>query len=90
MTYVLTIFKVADFAKWRSVFDGMQGTAQSYGGVKKPQVFQNANNANEAILLSEWQDADRARAFFASPELRQAQQQGGLQGPPTIYFMNEV
>jgi len=89
MAYVLMKLMVADYATWRGMFDSMQADSQTYGGATS-RVFQNTSNPNEVFVLREWEDAERAAAFFASPELRIAQQKAGVQGKPTVYYLSEV
>jgi len=44
-------------------------------------------NPNEVILLFSVEDFDKAKAFAASDELRQAMQKAGVSDKPDIYFL---
>jgi quinol monooxygenase YgiN len=81
-----TTLSIADYAQFRSVFDSVEGLRQQYGCVGK-YVYVNADNANEITVVLEWSDEANGRAYFDSPELRQAMQEGGVQGPPAIKFL---
>ena len=89
MVYVLMKLMVADYGTWRATFDSLQEASHAYGAAPS-RVFQNTSNPNEVFVLREWQDAERAEAFFASPELRGAQQKAGVLGRPTLYYLSEV
>jgi heme-degrading monooxygenase HmoA len=89
MFYTLVKITVADYAQWRAGYDSLTGLRQS-SGAQHDLVFQSADNPNEVFALIGWTDADQARAYFASPELRQGMQRAGVQGPPTIFYLNEM
>jgi quinol monooxygenase YgiN len=89
MFHTQFIFTVGDVAQWRTVFESMESVRQQYGCTGK-HVFVNADTPNEVFILLQWSDEARAREFVASPDLREAMKNAGVQGPPTIKFLNAV
>jgi quinol monooxygenase YgiN len=89
MFHTQFIFTVGDVVQWRTVFESMESVRQQYGCTDK-HVFANADSPNEVLILLQWSDEARAREFVASPDLREAMKNAGVQGPPTIKFLNAI
>ena len=89
MTYVLVRFTVEDLEKWKSVFEEAAGLRKGYGSMGV-RAFSKADNANEVVILGEYEDAAKARQMFQSQEFREATQRGGVKGPPDVTFLTEV
>ena len=88
MPHVLIRHKVADYAKWKSVFDAHK-VMRKAGGEKTYQIFHAAEDPDNLVLLFEWDNLDNARRFLESRDLRQAMQKAGVSGQPDIYFLKE-
>jgi heme-degrading monooxygenase HmoA len=86
MIHMLIRHKVADFAKWKPVYDAHASARQS-AGLKEEHLLRNADDPNEVILLFSAQDLDKAKAFAASDDLRQAMQKAGVSDKPDVYFL---
>jgi heme-degrading monooxygenase HmoA len=89
MPYLLIRHKVEDYAKWKPVYD-QHGTTRKASGSQGSQLFRNANDPNELVILFEWDDLEKARQFVQSEDLRQAMQRAGVADQPDIYFLEEV
>ena len=90
MPYTLGIFKVEDYAKWKSGFDSEDSIAmRKASGMKSYQLFQTEDDPNNIVILVEWDNLDTARKFLQSDELQEALQRSGV---PQIerYFLEEV
>ena len=87
MTHLLVRHQVADFAKWKPVYDGHLATRQK-AGLREKNLLRSINNPNEVVLLFEAEDLTRAQAFSESSELREAMQKAGVVGKPDILFLN--
>ena len=87
MTHILVRHKVADFAKWKPVYDGHHAARQN-AGLREKSLLRSIDNPNEVILLFEAEDLKRAQAFTESSELREAMQKAGVVGKPDILFLN--
>jgi len=87
MAYVLVRHKVADYEKWKPVFDAHSATRKASGS-KGGRLFRNASDENETVILLD--DLEKARQFVQSPDLREAMQRAGVVDQPTIIFLEEV
>jgi heme-degrading monooxygenase HmoA len=81
--------KVADYAKWKPVFEEMASVRKSSGS-KGENVFRNADNPNELFVLLEWDNLEMARQFAQSQELREAMQRAGVVDKPDINFLEKI
>ncbi len=86
MMHMLIRHKVADFAKWKPVYDMHLSTRQK-AGLKEEHLFHNADDPNEVFLLFSMEDLDKAKAFSASDDLRQAMEKAGVSEKPDVYFL---
>jgi len=84
--HLLVRHKVSDFAKWKPVYDAHL-SAREKTGLKEEHLFRNADNPNEVLLLFSVEDFDRAKAFTASDDLRQAMENAGVSDKPDVYFL---
>jgi len=78
--------KVADFAKWKPVYDA-HGSARAGAGLKELHLLRNTDNPNEVILLFSADDVDKARGFATSADLRDAMQKAGVTDKPDVWFL---
>jgi heme-degrading monooxygenase HmoA len=88
MIHMLVRHKVADFAKWKPVYDA-HASARQKAGLKEEHLFRNADDPNEVILLFSAEDIDKAKAFAASDDLREAMQRAGVSDKPDVYFLKD-
>jgi len=86
MMHMLIRHKVADFAKWKPVYDAHASARQS-AGLKEEHLLRNADDPNEVILLFSAQDLNKAKAFATSDDLRQAMQRAGVSDKPDVCFL---
>ncbi len=87
MTHLLVRHNVADFAKWKPVYDAHLAARQK-AGLREKNLLRSINNPNEVVLLFEAEDLTKAQAFSESTELREAMQKAGVVGKPDILFLN--
>ena len=87
MTYMLVRHKVADFSKWKRVFDS-HSEAQQKSGLRLQNVLRNLDDPREVVLLFEVTDLEKARGFVNSPEVPGAKKQSGVIDKPDIYFLS--
>ena len=88
MIHMLVRHKVSDFAKWKPVYDAHDSARRS-AGLKEEHLLRNVDDPNEVILLFSAEDMDRAKAFAASDDLRQAMQKAGVTDKPDVYFLKD-
>lgn len=89
MAHMFIRTAVADYAAWRSFFDGKRGFRAGCGALAE-QVFQDADDADSLTVIVEFESVAAARAFAAMPELRQNMAEAGVVGPPSIWFAERV
>ncbi len=88
MNYILIRHKVADFAKWKPVYDA-HGSARADAGLKEERVLRNIDNPSEVVLLFSASDLNKAKQFATSDDLRQRMQQAGVNDKPDIWFLRD-
>jgi quinol monooxygenase YgiN len=77
--------RVRDYAAWREVYDGF-ADVQREGGVRAAAVYQSVDDPNDVTVTHDFDDVETARAFFSSPELRDAMMRAGVEGEPTLFL----
>lgn len=80
MAYMLSHFKVADYATWVRAFEegaSIRRANGSHGG----WVFQNPNDPHEVFGIIEVENADVMRRFLESPEVQERMRQAGVTQP---------
>jgi len=87
MAHLLVRHTVADYAKWKPVYDGHQAARQK-AGLREKNLLRSIDNPNEVVLLFEAEDLKRAQAFAESSDLREAMQKAGVVGKPDILFLS--
>ncbi|CUS02885.2 conserved protein of unknown function [Candidatus Promineifilum breve] len=88
MAHLLMQQEVADYEKWRAVFNSLEGLRRSVGA-RSEQIFRGADNPNAVTLLITWDHLDNARAWMGDPRLRAAMKDAGVIGQPAITYLDE-
>ncbi|WP_447983988.1 cyclase [Nitrospira sp. Nam74] len=73
MIYVHVRHKVADFVKWKTVYDAHLAARQK-AGLREKDLLRNIENPNELIVILEADDLKKAQDFVGSADLRDAMQ----------------
>lgn len=89
MPYLLVRHKVADYAKWKPIFD-QHAKTRNANGSRGGQLFRNANDPNELLMLFQWDDLNKARQFAESNDLRETMQRAGVIDQPDAYFLEAI
>ena len=77
--------KVADFNKWKIVFEEVE-PFRKQSGSSGSHVFRNNANANEVLVITDWDNKDQGMKFGQSSELKNAMERAGVIGAPGISF----
>lgn len=85
MTRMFARHSVEDFDEWKQVYDRLDGTRKEMG-VKEDAVFQATTDPNDVTVWHDFDDMRSARRFAESDDLREAMEEGGVAGEPTIWF----
>ena len=88
MASMLIQIKVNDFAEWKKGFDAGSSLRSSNGEISH-QIYREATNPNKVATVFQWDSLVNAQKFAQSPELKAAMERSGVEGPPTVYFLNE-
>ena len=87
MQFVLVRHKVADFSKWKPLYDAHLPARQA-AGAKEIYLLRNIDDPNEVVLLFEiTSDLQKPREFCALADLREKMLEAGVLDKPDIYFL---
>ena len=86
MNYVLIRHKVADFTKWKTIFDAHRGVRQE-AGLKEKYLLRDVLDLNGVVILFEATDLQKARSFMDSADLREVMKKAGVLGKPEVSFL---
>jgi len=88
MPYLFVRHKVADFARWKPVFDS-QAPLRQEAGSEGGFLFRTSADPNEVVVILKWAGLERAKEFAQSQDLRDTMIRGGVSDPADIYFLVE-
>ena len=89
MASMLVQQKVKDFAEWKKVYDSV-GDLRANRGELSDQIYRDASDPNSLTVVIKWDSLANAQKYAQSPELKAAMEKAGVEGPPSISFLNEV
>ncbi len=89
MASMLVQHKVKDFDAWKKVYDSVADLRASNGELSD-RIYRDASDPNRLTLIFKWDSLENAKKYVESPELKAAMERAGVEGPPDIYFLNEV
>lgn len=89
MASMLVQQTVKDFAEWKKSYDAMAGVRAAKGALSD-QIFCDENDPNKVTVILNWESLEKAKQYAQSPELKAAMQEAGVEGPPSIHFLNEA
>ncbi len=89
MAYMFVRHSVQDYEAWKSVFDSV-GDLRRSNGEQSYRIMRQDNGSTNVVALFEWDNLDNARAYAASPELKEAMEQAGVTSKPEILFLEEA
>ncbi len=90
MVYLEVKHTVADYAKWREVFDNHEAARRSFGATGVMHVYRGVENPNALTVITEWSSVEDAQRFSQEPTLREAMAAGGVISAPEVVFLNRV
>ncbi len=86
---MLVTHEVADFDKWKAVFDEVKPMREE-AGEKSATIYRNASDPNKITALFEWDSLENAQEYAGSARLKTAMQEAGVTGPPQIAFLQNA
>jgi antibiotic biosynthesis monooxygenase (ABM) superfamily enzyme len=89
MAGMLVQHKVKNFTDWKKVYD-TQAALRASNGMLSDQIYSDASDQNQLTVVFKWDSVENAQKFAQSPELKAAMEKAGVEGRPTIHFLNEA
>ena len=89
MTFVLVIHRVQDYAKWKPVYDEDSATRRVQGS-KGASVMRNTKDPNHLVVISEWENLEKAKNFAESEDLKKSMVKAGVAGRPAVFYLEEI
>jgi len=83
--FVLIIHEVADYTRWKQVFDQAAGIRKEAGEMSY-QLLKYAGESSQIVHFSAWSSHQSAIAFFESRELVKIREEAGVKQPVFIYL----
>ena len=88
MTKVIVQHHVADYDRWYPVFTE-HGDVRRQHGATGHSIYRDLSDPNAVVIVNEFATLEGARAFSQDPSLPAAMAQGGVDGPPQIWFVED-
>ena len=89
MASMMVQHNVIDYAAWKKVYDSSKDLRTS-GGELSDRIYRDASEPNKITLIFKWNSIENAHKFANSPELKATMEKAGVNGAPTINFLNEA
>jgi hypothetical protein len=90
MVYIQVQHAVADYAKWRVVFDNNKADRLSFGATGVEQVYRGVEDPSSVTVFTEWKAVEDAQRFAQDPGLKEAMVAAGVTSAPTLQFLNRA
>jgi hypothetical protein len=81
--------RVANFDNFKKAFDSMIDVRRAHGWTSAI-VYRDGADPNIVTIVNRVKDLDGAKRYGGSAELRAGMEKAGVQGPPEIFFVEEV
>lgn len=88
MTYLLVRHEVADFARWKKVFDS-HAAAQEESGLILDRLLHTTDDPPLVVMLFEVTDVAKAEAFMNTPAAAAAKEASGVLGDPEAIYLED-
>lgn len=87
---VLVTHHVKDFDAWLKVYDNEGKDTRAANGIIDRGIARGVDDPNTVYILFAISDMAKAKARFASPDLKKIMTDAGVDGPPTFNFYKVV
>jgi hypothetical protein len=89
MATMIVRFRVADFDRWKAVFDGLAATREEHG-IAGSSVHRDAEDPDVVVTILRAVSLESARAWGGSAALKRAMAEAGVEGPPEVHYLDDV
>jgi hypothetical protein len=86
---LLVRHEVEDYAKWRSVYDSVEGLRREHG-CTDAEVLVSPADKQDVFVVHRFPTLDQAQAFAGSSQLREAMGRAGVKAAPRIEIAVEA
>jgi quinol monooxygenase YgiN len=81
--------QVKDFGAWKKMFDS-KADLRAANGELSAHIYRSESDPNEITAIFKWDSLANAHKFAQSPELKAAMETSGVEGRPSMSFLNEA
>ena len=89
MASVFVRTRIADYGKWKPIFDEHEATREK-SGFKGHSLHRDADDPNVIVIAFRVGDINKAKEFAASDDLRETMTRAGVEGPPEMWFCEDI
>jgi quinol monooxygenase YgiN len=89
MSATIVQHRVRDYATWKKAFDSVQQARDSSGAVLE-HIYRDADDPNKLTVILKWKSLTNARKYMNSPEFKAAISKAGIEGQPSIAYLDEA
>ena len=89
MTWIHVRHSVADYEKWKPVFDETAAYKRTHGW-QRYQLFAVGGNRNDMVVMEEFDTREHAQEFLDSAYLREAMARAGVSRAPEFLVVEEL
>jgi uncharacterized protein (DUF1330 family) len=87
--YTVTRLTIKDLRQFKEEL-GRAGDLLGKWGIKKTYVNRDVDAPSRLIVVHAWEDLQKARDFYRSPDFKQCAERAGIIGEPEVTFMEEL
>lgn len=88
MPYLVIRHKVQNYRSWKVEFD-KHATMRKSHGCKGGKLYRSSKDPSEVVIVFEWNDLGKAKAFTQSEDLRERMAKAGVITAPEFSFLEE-
>jgi quinol monooxygenase YgiN len=81
--------RVKDYTAWKPYYDQHAATRNA-AGCKSDKVYRAVADPNDIVIVFQWDKAENARKFSASPDLKAIMEKAGVIGMPEMHIIPEL
>ncbi len=84
---MVIISKVANYDNWLPEYESHDSVRKA-SGLHNALICRGTKDSNTVMVVLKMDDVDKAKAFAASPDLKERMKKAGVVGPPTISYID--
>jgi quinol monooxygenase YgiN len=75
---------------WLAEFERMHPVREQHGDLGRRRVLLDADDPGTVVVVFDWDDLDRARAYFGSPALAASVERAGGRAAPQVTYLQSL